>query len=142
MKKNGKNRFFVDFSLRLRAIREALKMSQAAFSKEVEVSLPTYVRYEATLMMPKVHILSLLIEKFNVNVEWLLTGQGDMFKPKEDPSFQKGKKILIQDPRYIELLELMEIPIIEQSILVKLLEAKQIFKHLIEAMKKKKEHDS
>ncbi|MGD2087145.1 MAG: helix-turn-helix transcriptional regulator [Candidatus Aminicenantes bacterium] len=122
------------FRKRLRETRNALGMTQGEFAKYLEVSKPTYVRYEAGEMMPKAGFLNALISKFNVNLNWLLAGEEDMFRrpeiPGEIPPWIPHKSH--DDERYREMAELMQISVIEQIIMSKLAELKRIFKEEIE----------
>ncbi len=80
MKKKERDDFLNEFSVRLKDVRLTLKMTQDQFSKALEISKPTYVRYELGEMMPKIQILQVLGSKFNVNLNWLFRGDGDMSK--------------------------------------------------------------
>lgn len=67
---------------RIKEIRKAKKLTQRAYADKLNVSKSTieaieYGRREATD-----RIIADICREFNVNEEWLRTGEGDMFNPK------------------------------------------------------------
>lgn len=128
MKKEG---FFNGFPARLREIRKSLGLTQDAFCEKLGVSKSTYVRYELGEMMPKLQFLSILTRKFHVNSNWLLTGIGDMFlrTGPEDISLINPK--VARDKRYSELLNLLNIPVVEDIMMAKLIEVKALLSPVI-----------
>ncbi|WP_332444351.1 helix-turn-helix transcriptional regulator [Wolinella succinogenes] len=63
---------------RLKEIRKNLKISQGEMSKILEVSIKSVSGYENGLEMSS-KLLRKLAEKLNINIHWLITGQGEMF---------------------------------------------------------------
>lgn len=127
-----KKDFLIGFSVRLRNLRHIRNLSQNEFIRDLSVSKPTYVRYEAAEMMPKIAFLQELYVHFNVDLTWLITGLGEMFVSNtlvEPPHIYSEKNI---PKKYVELFRLMEIPEIELSILMELEKAKRIFKSKVE----------
>ncbi|MCP4231759.1 MAG: hypothetical protein GY771_16645, partial [bacterium] len=82
------------------------------------VSKATYVRYELGEMMPKLQILSTLVSEYNVDLNWLLTGEGVMDRGKS-LDYIRSINPAVDDPRYIELLELCNVPEVEQLVMAK-----------------------
>jgi hypothetical protein len=70
------------FAQRIRAIRETLSGERGAPEMAGALGLPvrTWLNYEAGVTIPAPVIL-LLIEVTGVSPHWLLTGQGDPFRP-------------------------------------------------------------
>ena len=82
---------------RLKVVREKLGMTQKEFAKFLNVGIATVQRYEREERIPSGEFLKLLLDKCNVNINWLLTGEGPMFvshsqeEPiKETPTNQAG----------------------------------------------------
>jgi transcriptional regulator with XRE-family HTH domain len=64
---------------RLRTVRERLGMTQKEFANFLNVGIATVQRYEREERAPSGEFLKLLLDKCNVNINWLLTGEGSMF---------------------------------------------------------------
>jgi transcriptional regulator with XRE-family HTH domain len=65
---------------RFAALRKELNLSQGKFSIELNITQQTYSLIEKDRRPPNVKILQLIAEKFNVNLNWLVLGYGDMFR--------------------------------------------------------------
>jgi len=125
-----KNKNLDNFHARLKKIRQTLGFTQEAFSKILSISKPTLVRYEGGGREPDAGLLSVLINKYRVNINWLLTGEGEMFLPKKD---NRSLYILNHlDKEVVEMLELLNIPEIKRSILAEFDQLKQIFNPLVD----------
>jgi len=68
-----------ELNKRLKLIRKALGLTQKEMSNMMGVSLRVYQYYEKGEQKPTYEKLVPLVEKFNINGNWLLTGQGEMF---------------------------------------------------------------
>jgi len=79
---------------RIKAVRKALGMSQKDFGKGVFLSQSFYGQIETGVRSPNERVYELISNKYGVNKDWLLTGEGDMFG---------------ETPSDVELLELMDI---------------------------------
>ncbi|MDR2447524.1 MAG: helix-turn-helix domain-containing protein [Treponema sp.] len=66
------------YSSRLRGIREALNLNIAEFARQLVVPRSTLVGWEAGKSV-SIEVLKPLETRFNVNIDWLLTGEGEMF---------------------------------------------------------------
>ena len=66
---------------RLKEFRKSLpgKYSQQKFSEAVGASQSMCSMYEAGILPPPVSMKKLMEQRFNLNVEWLETGEGSMF---------------------------------------------------------------
>ena len=64
---------------RLKSIRKSLSMTQKDFGAELGVSRDTYASYESGRVIPNNTFIQLMCSKFNVNEEWLRTGDVEMF---------------------------------------------------------------
>jgi SOS-response transcriptional repressor LexA/DNA-binding XRE family transcriptional regulator len=63
---------------RIKILREALNLNVADFSRQLDVPRSTLVGWEDGKSV-SIGILKSLEEKFNVNIDWFLTGEGEMF---------------------------------------------------------------
>lgn len=66
-------------SARIRAIREALHLSQREFGEGLGVSRDVISNIEYGRVQPKKLFLQHMCQLYNVNEYWLQTGKGDMF---------------------------------------------------------------
>jgi len=65
---------------RIKEIRNKIKLNQRDFAAKIKVGQPTLAMFETGQRTPKdIHIKAICTE-FNVNEEWLRTGEGEMFK--------------------------------------------------------------
>lgn len=65
---------------RLKELRENLGETQMSFSKKLEITHRTYVRYENNERSPDTVFLNILSEKFHVDLNWFVSGKGNIFK--------------------------------------------------------------
>jgi transcriptional regulator with XRE-family HTH domain len=64
---------------RLKQIRKTLKLSIREFSKEIYFSHSLYGQVEYGNREPTDRIIQLICSRFNVNKDWIRTGEGEMF---------------------------------------------------------------
>jgi transcriptional regulator with XRE-family HTH domain len=64
---------------RIKAIRKALKMSQTDFAQGVYLSQSLYAAIEGEERKVNNRHIQLIVNKYNVSKDWILTGKGDMF---------------------------------------------------------------
>lgn len=71
---------------RIKELRKALKLTQQEFADKLNIKRGAIANYEIGRNDPIDAVISLICKEFNVNEEWLRTGQGEMFKelPEED----------------------------------------------------------
>jgi transcriptional regulator with XRE-family HTH domain len=91
---------------RIKAVREALGISQKAFSNEIYLSHSFYSKLERGERNPNSRICQLLSNKYNVNKDWLMTGEGGMFSaPPPDVELDQLKEIINElDPLFREYI--------------------------------------
>ena len=101
---------------RLKLLRKALKLNQLEFAEKIQIgrSQSTYCEYEKGKNVPERTIADICRE-FYVNEDWLRTGEGDMFKSKnntnEELAFQIGKLLKTDDEFTKNLfLEYLKLP--------------------------------
>jgi transcriptional regulator with XRE-family HTH domain len=119
---------------RFKEFREAIKKSQDELSNELKVCQTTITSFETGKCFPGITIQNYLNRQYHLNLNWLLSGSGEMIISPEKDSKYGDLPLLFShidenDPRferYVELNGLMRIPVIEQIILAKLAELKVI----------------
>lgn len=66
---------------RLKKLRKTLDLTQQEFAAKIGSKRNTIAKYETNTNVPSAAVISLICREFNVNEEWLRTGEGDMFLP-------------------------------------------------------------
>lgn len=69
---------------RLKELRKSLKMSQAEFAKALGVGQSSLAMIETNRRPLTNKNIKLICAEFNVNEEWLRTGEGEMFVIRSD----------------------------------------------------------
>jgi len=75
--------------LRIKQIRETLKLSQRSFSAVLSLSHSYIAGVESGVLKVNARLLKLIVSEFGVNEEWLLKGKGEIFNHKKDEKFAK-----------------------------------------------------
>lgn len=65
--------------LNLKKIREYLNLSQKQFAESMDSTAQAFYGYEKNIRDIPNKLLDKLVSKYNININWLLTGNGDMF---------------------------------------------------------------
>lgn len=76
---------------RIEKVRKKLKLSRKEVSSQINKYYRTYSGYERGERKAPYELLILLAEKYNVNLNWLMLGKGEMFNP---PDYNEVKDIL------------------------------------------------
>lgn len=63
----------------LKLLRENLGLSLAKFSKKIDIPMATLVCYERGERTPSANLFMQLHSVLNVNLNWFVTGYGEMF---------------------------------------------------------------
>lgn len=74
----------ISFGLRIRELRKTLEMTQNDFAIRIGLTQNTITKYETGLRSPSNQIVISICREFNVNEDWLRTGNGDMFNPMSE----------------------------------------------------------
>ncbi len=115
----------VDIGKRIRELRKALNLSQEAIADKIGVAKNTVYMWERGLFSPSKKVLKVMVQVLNVNPEWLLTGEGEMFlshteKVREpgavygDETHDRARRLkhLLDEVVLRSKLDLKEIPIL------------------------------
>jgi transcriptional regulator with XRE-family HTH domain len=107
---------------RFREFRETIGMKRIDMAKLCKVSQSLISNFENGRAILHTKYLIILNRELRLNIHWLFGGQGPMhLKDKETRE------------KYSELEQLLNVPEVEQVLLAKLIEAKEIFHDEIEA---------
>ncbi len=77
-RKNSKDRF--------KQIRSALRLTRSQMAAQLGLEPSYYGRYERGETFPGTVVLSILLIRFNVSLNWLISGKGEMFFKEQEPS--------------------------------------------------------
>ncbi len=78
---------------RFKELRKYLKMTQTEFGEQLGKTMRTIQEYERANRAITDGVLLNLQEKFNVNIDWMRTGQGSMFlSEKKEEKENKNKR--------------------------------------------------
>ncbi len=97
---------------RIKQIRLGLNKSQGDFAREINVVQQQLSKYERGENKPSADFLTKLVEKMNVNINWLLTGEGEMFNFVKT-KYDNVEAVEIQYYENPTLIETIKNPIIE-----------------------------
>lgn len=67
------------YSDNLKKIRKTLKLSVDKFANIVDIPAPTLWGYEGKKRLPSIELPIQLYKKLNVNLNWFISGNGEMF---------------------------------------------------------------
>lgn len=84
---------------RLKELRKALGMTQQEFADKLNIKRNTIANYEVGRNEPIDAVLALICREFNVSVDWLKHGKGEMFIPvSRDDEIAIFAADIIRDP--------------------------------------------
>jgi len=109
----------------IKRLRDALDLTQVVFAERLGVSRSSIIAYEREDTAPSADFFMVLIKTFDVNLNWLLLGEGTMFRTGEiekDPESEEQRLRQIypglpDDPTIDDLVESLQVPIIAHSML-------------------------
>lgn len=97
-------------SERIKEIRKAENLTQSKFGEKLSVSRDVISSFESGRVEPKPIFLNYLCEVFNVNKEWLLTGEGEMYNAisdEEEFAFLMGTLAASDNPQLKTLINVL-----------------------------------
>jgi transcriptional regulator with XRE-family HTH domain len=103
---------------RLKAIRHALDLSQKEFARHINISAPSYSEIETGKYKPKFDVIYNIGKALNVNLYYLVYGEGEMFIDPSHPLFKSTSSFLIKDEevrkffRYFEYSPLVQLMVL------------------------------
>lgn len=78
---------------RLKQIRSALNLTQAAFADKLNISRSIIATYEGGHAPVSERNIADICDKFSINEEWLRTGEGPMFRQQSDIDNQLAAEV-------------------------------------------------
>lgn len=82
------------FAENLKKVRQKLGLSVAKFAEKLEMSASTLTGYERNERTPSWQLFTQLYKKANVNMNWFVSGEGEMFNT---PKYTAVKNELRQE---------------------------------------------
>lgn len=82
------------FGKRLKDIRKSLKYTQEEMAVRLDIPCRTYASYERDENKPSYFMLDNLCKKENVNLNWFIAGEGNMFNA---PQFKDVKTEILSE---------------------------------------------
>lgn len=79
MYNKNKKRGEQNLNERLKKLRKTLDLTQQEFADRIGSKRNTIAKYETDTNAPSAAVISLICREFNVNENWLRTGEGDIF---------------------------------------------------------------
>lgn len=68
---------------RIKAVRKSAGLTQQEFADELGLKRNTIATYETAKLEPSDRTISDICRVFNINEEWLRSGEGEMMRPKD-----------------------------------------------------------
>lgn len=128
----------IEIGKRFRKFREEIKKAQHELADELNIYQSTITNIERGKTFPNIRYLTHFYEKYQLNINWLLTNEGEMmvYRYHTNPNALSVMDchLSYNDPKYMQYAELfnfMQVPEVEQVILSRLTETKALFKDQI-----------
>jgi transcriptional regulator with XRE-family HTH domain len=132
---------------RMRAVREKLKLKQVDFANQLGISQSYLSIVESGKRKPSFELMFSLLTRFNVDLPWVLTGQGEMFIKTNQGSSFMGASFMDLFPEVtltgdlIDLIKSLEVPIMRNALLSKYFYYLEKYREIISDYYEKKEKE-
>jgi transcriptional regulator with XRE-family HTH domain len=129
-----------EIGLRFKRFRQTIKKSQKQLADELQLYQSTITNIEVGKTFPGTAYLRHFYNKYRLNTDWLINGNGDMLHSDLE-SLKTAFHLLFGEDehyfrQYLELLRMMKVPVIREVIFGKLVEMKAMAKDEIEEFEK------
>jgi transcriptional regulator with XRE-family HTH domain len=128
----------IEIGKRFRRFRESINKAQHELAAELNIYQSTITNIERGKTFPNIRYLIHFYKKYQLNINWLLTNDGDMlvyhYHTNPNAVSVMDCHIRYNDPKYMQYAELfnyMQVPEIEQVMLARLTETKALFRDQI-----------
>jgi transcriptional regulator with XRE-family HTH domain len=135
------------FGERLKQARIKLGLNVQQASDKIGIEKNSYYKYEDGTRFPKPEALLSIMDKFHLNINYLLSGEGNMFTDADKKAAESNNKMDLHmlfpglDPVTFPLVEDLRVPIMKHSLMMHYLVEKNKYKDFIDEyfqQKKKK----
>lgn len=138
-----------DVGKRFKDFRVDKKKAQHILAAELKVHQSTITNIEHGTTFPKINYLEYFYQKYGLDINWIVTGNHEMFRKgfpgSTQPNVVLSPHAQYGEPKfdqYVELHNLMKIPVIEQVVLAKLAECKILFKEEVKEFLEKQDTET
>lgn len=100
-----------EMGFRFLLFRKAIQKTEKQLASELNIQESTINEIENGSTYPKITWLHYLYENYRLDINWLLTQNGRMFTKESRPGKNDSP-----EQKYAELIELMQVPAVEQAI--------------------------
>lgn len=91
---------------RIRKIRADTKLTQEKFAEKLGLKRNTIATYEIGKSVPIDAVVLSICREFNINEQWLRTGEGEMFEKQNNAAVAKAAQLLgKKDPIFEAFIE-------------------------------------
>ena len=126
---------------RVREVRKKLGLSQLQFVEHLGCGRSNISLLENGLALPSAGILAALKSKFNVSLDWLFSGEGEMFTTEKDKNTGLPDSDEVSKDILTMLQEMKESKVIKHRVLAAFFQIKLELNPSILELKKKKENE-
>jgi transcriptional regulator with XRE-family HTH domain len=102
---------------RIRELRKKHKIKITELSRKTGISKAMISEIETGKHKPSPNLMFALIKLFNVNVNWLLTGEGDIYQKKGETAKKSVTEDEFNDLYYDMLWHLENTPVVRYSVM-------------------------
>lgn len=121
------------FGNRLKQARLELRLNTLQASEIIGVEKNSYYKYEDGSRFPKPEILLAIMVNFNLNINYLLSGEGEMFIRKGEQASELKQLFPDLSRETYPLIEDMQVPVMKHSIMTHYLVEKEKFRSFIDS---------
>jgi len=75
-------------------------------ARVLDVTRDTIYKYESNSFYPAYDIFLILLQKFNLNINWLLTGEGPKYRSKNDKGGEAPTVILPEEKELLDFIKM------------------------------------
>lgn len=86
-----------EYGEKLKQIRQKLLLTQDEFAGALEMKSRAYAAYERNENKPPLFMLEMLCNDYDVNLNWLISGKGDMFNRKQPANLKDEIKQAVRE---------------------------------------------
>lgn len=128
----------MNISKRLKILIDILGLTLKDFSRQTGIPYQSLLNYLGGKREPNLENLQKIAIQTNCNLNWLLTGEGEMFRRGEKGELKVSEKVPIynvrEDPEIVEILKLLMESPQDKKLVLKLLKGKRDIKEALEGL--------